>query len=64
MWSDWSDANNLLIYGYPIRSDVSPDWDVDLPWHTQEERSEIAELIGLPSKETMSTLAAAARHLA
>lgn len=58
------DELDMLIYGYPIRSDTSPDWGIDLPWHTQEERSEIAKLIGLPSKKTMSTLAAAARHLA
>lgn len=54
----------MLIYGYPIRSDASTDWDIDLPWHTQAERSEVAEMIGLPSKEMMSTLAAAARYLA
>ena len=62
---NWTgDELNMLIYGYPIRSDTSPDWGIDLPWHTQAERSEVAEMIGLPSKEMMSTLAAAARHLA
>ena len=62
---NWTvDELDMLIYGYPIRPDVSPDWGIDLPWHTQAERSEIAELTGLPSKEMMSTLAAAARHLA
>ena len=62
---NWTgDELDMLIYGYPIRSDASPDWGIDLPWHTQTERSEVAEMIGLPSKEMMSTLAAAARHLA
>ena len=57
------DELDLLIIGYPLRSDTSIDWKVDLPKHSVADRRELADLLGLPTKTEMTDLARKARLL-
>ena len=61
---DWTlDELDSLILGYPLRSDASIDWEVDLPKRSAADRRELAELLGLPTKAEMTDLARRARLL-
>lgn len=54
-WSVW-EMNTLIAY-YPLWPDDSPDWEIDLPGRSADERRELARLLNIPSVGQMRELA-------